>query len=325
MKSEIETTKTQSQIIKIQVTNKSFLKMSKLYKILVIITLIWLSSCKNNNKLSDAYGNFEAVQVTISAESAGRILYLNLDEGSQPDSGSIVALIDTTDLYLKKLQLQAQMNAVSGKKSSVIAQVDVQQQQKANLLVEKNRITKLITDKAATPKQLDDVNGAIDLIDKQVASISTQNTGIAEELEVIERQIAQVNESIHKCYIRNPVKGTVLNKYAEAGEISVPGRALYKIADLSVLELKVYVSGIQLPGVKQGQQVEVLIDADKKTNRKLSGIVSWISPKAEFTPKIIQTKEERINLVYAVKIRVHNNGSLKIAMPAEVNFTAKRE
>ena len=293
--------------------------------ILIMITLIWLSACKSNNNLSDAYGNFEAVQVTISAESAGRILYLNLDEGSQPDSGSIVALIDTTDLYLKKLQLQAQMNAVSVKKSSVIAQVDVQQQQKANLLVEKNRITRLISDKAATPKQLDDVNGAIDLIDKQVASISTQNAGIAEELEVLERQIAQVNESIHKCYIRNPVNGTVLNKYAEAGEISVPGRALYKIADLSVLELKVYVSGIQLPGVKQGQQVEVLIDADKKTNRKLSGIVSWISPKAEFTPKIIQTKEERINLVYAVKIRVPNDGSLKIAMPAEVNFTPQSE
>ena len=122
----------------------------------------------------------------------------------------------------------------------------------------------------------------------------------------------------------NPVKGTVLSKFAEAGEIAAPGRALYKIADLSVMELKVYVSGTQLPGVKQDQQVEVLIDADKKTNRKLSGIVSWISPKAEFTPKIIQTKEERVNLVYGVKIRVANDGSLKIAMPAEVNFTAKK-
>ncbi len=144
--------------------------------------------------------------------------------------------------------------------------------------------------------------------------------GIAEEMEVIDRQISQVNESIHKCYIHNPVTGTVLNKYAEAGEIAAPGRALYKIADLSTMELKVYVSGTQLPSVKQGQQVEVLIDVDKKTNRKLSGIVSWISPKAEFTPKIIQTKEERVNLVYGVKIRVANDGSLKIAMPAEVNF-----
>ncbi len=288
--------------------------------ILIMITLMWLSACKSNNNLSDAYGNFEAVQVTVSSESVGKIHFLNIDEGSQPDSGSIVALIDTTDLYLKKLQLQSQKKVVSVKKSSVSSQIEVQQQQKANLLVEKNRVTKLIAEKAATTKQLDDINGSLDLIDKQVSSIQTQMDGIAEEMEVIDRQISQVNESIHKCYIHNPVTGTVLNKYAEAGEIAAPGRALYKIADLSTMELKVYVSGTQLPSVKQGQQVEVLIDVDKKTNRKLSGIVSWISPKAEFTPKIIQTKEERVNLVYGVKIRVANDGSLKIAMPAEVNF-----
>jgi len=288
--------------------------------ILIMITLLGLSACKSNNNLSDAYGNFEAVQVTVSSESAGKIHFLNVDEGSQPDSGSIVALIDTTDLYLKKLQLQSQKKAVSVKKSSVSSQIEVQQQQEANLLVEKNRVTKLIAEKAATTKQLDDINGSLDLIEKQVSSIQTQMDGIAEEMEVIERQIAQVSESIGRCYIRNPVKGTVLNKFAEAGEIAAPGRALYKIADLSTMELKVYVSGEQLPSVKQGQQVEVLIDADKKTNRKLSGTVSWISPKAEFTPKIIQTKEERVNLVYGVKIRVVNDGSLKIAMPAEVNF-----
>jgi len=293
--------------------------------ILLLFVLAFLSSCSTRNNLSDAYGNFEAVQVTVSAESAGRILSLNLEEGSQLDSGVMVALIDTTDLYLKKLQLQAQKKAVSIKSSSVTSQIDVQQQQKANLLVEKNRVTRLIADKAATQKQLDDINGSLDLVDKQIASILTQNAGIKEEMEVIDRQIAQVSESIHKCYIMNPVKGTVLSKFAEAGEIAAPGRALYKIADLSVMELKVYISGTQLPGVKQDQQVEVLIDADKKSNRKLSGIVSWISPKAEFTPKIIQTKEERVNLVYGVKIRVANDGSLKIAMPAEVNFTAKSE
>ena len=297
--------------------------MTTTRNLLLVIALAWLSSCSNSNNLSDAYGNFEAVQVTVSSESAGKIHYLSVEEGSEPDSGMIVALVDTTDLYLKKLQLQSQKKAVSVKSSNIESQIAVQQQQKANLTVEKNRVTKLIADKAATSKQLDDINGAIDLTDKQVAAIQTQNAGITEEMEVIDRQIAQVNESIHKCYIRNPVKGTVLSKYAEAGEIAAPGRALYKIADLSVMELKVYVSGTQLPGIKQDQQVEVLIDADKKTNRKLSGVVSWISPKAEFTPKIIQTKEERVNLVYGVKIRVPNDGSLKIAMPAEVNFTAK--
>ena len=302
---------------------KSFIHISVLRNILIMIALLWLSSCKSNDNLSDAYGNFEAVQVTVSSESAGKIHYLNVEEGSQLDSGIIVALVDTTDLYLKKLQLKSQKKAVSVKSSSVVSQIAVQQQQKANLMVEKNRITKLIADKAATPKQLDDINGAIELVDKQVESIKTQNAGITEEMEVIDRQIAQVNESIRKCYIRNPVKGTVLSKYAEAGEIAAPGRALYKIADLSVMELKVYVSGTQLPGVKQGQEVEVLIDKDQKTNRKMSGVVSWISPKAEFTPKIIQTKEERVNLVYAIKIRVPNDGSLKIAMPAEVNFGTK--
>lgn len=289
--------------------------------VLLMVVSLGFSSCRNNNNLSDAYGNFEAVQVTVSAESAGRIHYLNVEEGSQPDSGTVVALVDTADLYLKKLQLQSQKKAIAVRKSSIESQVAVQQQQKQNLLVEKNRVTRLIADKAATPKQLDDINGAIDLVDKQVENINTQNAGIVEEMEIVDRQIAQVNESLRKCYIRNPVKGTVLNKFAEAGEVAAPGRALYKIADLSVMELKVYISGSQLPAVKQGQQVEVLIDKDQKTNRKLTGVVSWISPKAEFTPKIIQTKEERVNLVYGVKIRVPNDGSLKIAMPAEVNFT----
>jgi HlyD family secretion protein len=295
--------------------------ITNLRNALLLTTLTWLSSCTNQNNPSDAYGNFEAVQVTVSAESAGRIHYLNAEEGTQLDSGMVVALIDTTDLYLKKLQLQSQKKSVAVRKSSIESQVAVQQQQKANLTVEKNRVTKLIADKAATQKQLDDINGNIDLVDKQVESINTQVQQIAEEMEVIDRQVAQVTESIRKCYIRNPVKGTVLSKFAEAGEIAAPGRALYKIADLSVMELKVYISGTQLPSVKQGQQVEVLIDADKKTNTQLKGAISWISPKAEFTPKIIQTKEERVNLVYALKIRVPNDGSLKIAMPAEVNFT----
>jgi HlyD family secretion protein len=260
----------------------------------------------------------------VSAESGGRIQYIKVEEGMQLDSGIVIALVDTADLYLKKLQLQTQKSAVSVKKSNVISQIDVQQQQKANLMVEKNRVIKLIADKAATQKQLDDINGAIDLVDKQIASIQTQNAGITEEMDVIDRQIAQVNESLRKCYIRNPVKGTVLSKFAETGEVASPGRALYKIADLSVMELKVYISGSQLPAVKLGQDVEVLIDADKKNNRELKGKVSWISPKAEFTPKIIQTKEERVNLVYGVKIRVVNDGSLKIAMPAEVNFNTKK-
>ncbi len=288
--------------------------------LILFIVLIGLVSCSNNDPLSDAYGNFEAVTVSVSAEASGKILELKVEEGQDLQAGQLIGLVDTTDLYLKKLQLLAQRKSVATRLSGVRGQIEVQEQQKINLLVEKNRITRLLADKAATPKQLDDINGAVELVDRQVSSIKTQNDGIIEEQEVINRQIAQVNESIRKCYLRNPAAGTVLVKYAEAGEITAPGKPVYKIADLSELELKVYISGNQLPTVKIGQKVSVLIDKDQKSNRKLEGSVSWISPKAEFTPKIIQTKEERVNLVYAVKVRVKNDGSLKIAMPGEVNF-----
>ena len=282
--------------------------------------VLFLLSCNRNDKISDAYGNFEAVTVSVSAESGGKILSLNVEEGEDLKAGQVIGLIDTTDLLLKKLQLQSQKKAVATKMAGVEGQIAVQQQQKTNLLVEKERLTRLLKDKAATPKQLDDVNGAIDLVDRQVSSIKTQNAGIVEEQEVVERQIAQVNETLRKCHILNPVTGTVLVKYAEPGEITTPGKTLYKIANLSELELKVYVSGDQLPSVKIGRKVDVLIDNDRNTNRKLEGTVSWISQKAEFTPKIIQTKEERVDLVYAIKVRVPNDGSLKIAMPGEVNF-----
>lgn len=286
----------------------------------LVAVLFLLVSCNRNGDLSDAYGNFEAVTVSVSAEASGKIMDLRVEEGQTLAAGEVVGYVDTTDQLLKKVQLQAQKSAIATKLSGVNGQIDVQLQQKANLLVEKERITRLLADKAATQKQLDDVNGAIELVERQMASIRTQNAGILEEQIVVDKQIDQVKEAIRKCYIRNPSAGTVLVKYAEPGEVTIPGKVLYKIANMSELELKVYVSGDQLPGVKIGQKVEVLIDNDKKTNRKLEGTVSWISQKAEFTPKIIQTKEERVDLVYAVKVRVPNDGSLKIAMPGEVNF-----
>lgn len=290
-------------------------------KYLSVLLLVAIAmSCSNIGNHSDAYGNFEAVTVSVSAETAGKIISLAAEEGSELTKGTVVAIIDTTDFYLKLLQLQAQKRAIAVRKNNVQAQVQVQEQQKANLLVERARVLKLLEDKAATSKQLDDINGAIELVDRQIGSIKTQNAGIDEEIEVVDRQVAQVRESIKKCYIINPVKGTVLVKYAEAGEVTVPGKVIYKIADLGTMELKVYVSGDQLPQVKLGNTAEVWVDKDKKTNRKLSGTVSWISQKAEFTPKIIQTKEERVNLVYGVKVKVANDGTLKIAMPGEVNF-----
>lgn len=288
------------------------------YSIHILILTGVLFSCTSKNNLSDAYGNFEATQVTVSSETAGKILSLQIQEGIDLDSGQVVALIDTTDLYLKKLQLLAQNKAIQVKTTQVYGQIDVLQQQKSNLQIEKIRITRLLSENAATQKQLDDINGAIEVIEKQMAQTRTQNASISGETDVVKTQINQVNASLAKCYIRNPTRGTVLNKFAESGEIAAPGRALYKIADLSLMELKIYISGKQLPNIKIGQEVEVLIDS--QDNNKLKGTISWISQKAEFTPKIIQTKEERVNLVYGVIVKVKNDGRLKIAMPAEVNF-----
>lgn len=289
-------------------------------KQIIFILAVVLASCSGNENLSDAYGNFESDDVVVSAEANGQLMVLNIQEGQRIEEGKVVGFVDSTDLTLKKQQLLAQKKAVASKIENIRAQIEVQEQQKKNLLVDKARIEKMLKDGAATQKQLDDINGKIDLVNAQISSINTQNISVQSEMEVIKTQIAQVEEGIKKCRIVNPVKGTVLEKYAEEGEITAFGKPVYKIADLDVLNLKVYVSGDQLPHIKLGQQVEVLIDDTKKENRKLTGVVSWISANAEFTPKIIQTKEERVNMVYAVKIRVKNDGSLKIGMPGEANF-----
>jgi HlyD family secretion protein len=289
-------------------------------KDLFLFMAIVLASCSNNNDLSDAYGNFEVDDVIISAEATGKLQFFIAEEGQKLAAGERVAVIDTTDFVLKKNQLIAQQKATSSKIENIKSQIEVQNQQLANLNTDKDRIEKLLKDGAATQKQIDDINGQIQLINRQISSTSTQYTSVRSELEVFSTQIDQVNESIRKCSIFNPLEGIVLETFTEPNEIAVFGKALYKIADMNQMILRVYVSGDQLPSIKLGQEVQVLIDKDQKTNRSLTGQVSWISESAEFTPKIIQTKEERVNLVYAVKVKVKNDGSLKIGMPGEVNF-----
>jgi len=279
-----------------------------------------LAGCSDRANLSDAYGNFEVDDVIISSEANGKLIEFNVEEGKKIKENLLAGVIDTTNLVLQRKQLMAQTVAVSSKIANIEAQIKVQEQQKKNLLVDKHRIENLIKDGAATQKQLDDINGAIDLVESQIASIQTQYTAVTTELEVIKIQIAQVDESIAKCLIYNPMDGVVLEKYAEQNEVTAFGKPLYKIADMDEMILRVYVSGAQLPQIQIGQEVEVLIDEDKKSNRSLAGKVFWISETAEFTPKIIQTKEERVNMVYAVKVRVKNDGRLKIGMPGEVNF-----
>jgi HlyD family secretion protein len=287
---------------------------------LIFFLMIFLAACSANDEKSDAYGTFEATEITVSAEASGKILRFGIEEGQVLPGDSVIGLIDTIDLSLKREQISAQRDAIASKVKNILSQIEVQKQQKTNLLKEKDRIEKLLKDNAATTKQLDDINASISVIDRQIESIETQNSTVISEIRGYEKQIEQVSESIRKCYIRTSSKGTVLNKFAQAGEVAMPGKALFKIAGLDELWLRVYVSGDELPRLKLNQKVEVMVDADKDNNRKLEGTVGWISSTAEFTPKIIQTKEERVNLVYAVKIRVKNDGSLKIGMPGEMNI-----
>lgn len=277
-------------------------------------------ACSNDGNKADAYGNFEATEITVSSMAQGEILTLELAEGDKLNKDEVVGLIDTTDLHLKKIQLLKSIQAVRTRMITINAQMNVQLQQKNNLEVDQERIEKLYGDGAATKKQLDDINGAIDLINAQITATRSQKQQVEAEIQAMQAQVDQVEETMTRCRVINPVNGTVLVKYAEAGEVAIPGKPLYKIANLSIMKLKVYVSGDQLPHIEMGQEVEVQIDRTKKENTSLTGSVSWISSTAEFTPKTIQTKEERVNLVYAVKILVPNDGAIKIGMPGEVNF-----
>ncbi len=295
--------------------------MKKIKLFLPVLTAsILIASCTGKLELSDAYGNFEADDVIISAEANGKLIQFNIEEGENLPEGKLVGFIDTVSLVLKKDQLFAQKSAIASNINNIQSQIAIQEQMKKNLMVDKNRIKKLLKDGAATQKQLDDINGKIDVIDQNMISIKTQKEVVIAELNVIKTQIAQVEESILKCTIINPLDGVVLEKYTQQNEITAFGKPLYKIADMDEIILRVYVSGAQLPLISIGSEVEVIVDENKNENQKLSGKVSWVSESAEFTPKIIQTKEERVNMVYAVKVLVKNDGTLKIGMPGEVNF-----
>jgi len=284
-----------------------------------IITLLWITlmSCNGNSDKADGYGNFEATETTVSAEANGKILFFNVEEGNVLEENALVGVIDTIQLSLKRDQLQAAKNTIFSKSRNVLSQREVLKEQLKVARNDQHRIVNLIKENAATPKQLDDVNGQIEILKQQMKSVETQNAPIVNEVKGIEVQIQQIEDQIQKSIIKNPIKGTVLVKYAEPNEITAFGKPLYKIADLDNMELRVYISETQLANLKTGQEVEVKID-DADNMKSYKGAVSWVSDSAEFTPKIIQTKEERVNLVYAVKVFIKNDGSLKIGMPGEM-------
>jgi HlyD family secretion protein len=288
--------------------------------LLIAITVIFLTGCKNRNREADAYGNFEATEVIISAETGGRILKFDKDEGSKIVKGELIALVDTTMLHLQKAEIHAGMNSVKTKLSSINAQNGILDQQIANLNINIARIEKMLKDDAATQKQYDDLTGQVAVLKKQIGANNTQKASIAAELAVYGTKMATIEEQLSRSSVRSPLDGTIIEKYAEAGEMTAPGKPLSKIADLSVIKLKVYVSGADIGNVKLGQQCSVRIDDGKKGYRNFKGTVSYVSDKAEFTPKIIQTKDERVTFVYAVNINIVNDGTLKSGMPGEANF-----
>ncbi|HEY3372584.1 MAG TPA: HlyD family efflux transporter periplasmic adaptor subunit [Prolixibacteraceae bacterium] len=287
---------------------------------IIALSVLLLGACKNGKPTSDAYGNFEAVETIVSSEAAGKLLTMEVKQGDKIESGQTIALIDTTELILKKQQTLAQLSASETKKQNVSAQINVLKEQKKNVLTTQQRISKMFTDQAATQQQMDDINGQVNVLDKQITSTNTQFQLIASEMDVIRKQADLLDEQLTKFRIKSPITGTVLETYLEMGELATPGKPILKMADLSTLELKVYVSGAQLPKVKLGNEVKVLIDNGTEEMQSFTGKISWISSEAEFTPKIIQTKEERVKLMYALKVVVANNGALKIGMPGEVIF-----
>ena len=286
----------------------------------LLLLILSVASCNQGDNLSDAYGNFESVPVYVSPDVSGRILFLKFEEGERLDSGQLVVIIDTMPYHLNIMEIKARHTSVYSKLENMDAQAAIYKDQKKALMVELKRAEKLYKSGAATSQSLDDLNGRLDVIDSQIKSVMIQKQSIKTEAAVLDQNMLLIRDKLDRCFLKNHVKGTVLEKYAEAYEIAVTGKPVYKIANLNTLELRVYVSGAMLPGIELGDHVRVLVDKDSKTNRELTGEVSWISSEAEFTPKIIQTKEERVKLVYAIKIRVKNDGSLKIGMPGEVVF-----
>jgi HlyD family secretion protein len=293
--------------------------------VLTLTTLVlFTTACEPNDQKSDAYGNFEAKEVIVAAEANGRLIAFGVEEGQQLTKNQVIGYIDTTQLTLKKQQMKASIKAILSKRQNVDTQSKVYEKQKSNLKREIARLEKLLADGAATPKQLDDIKGQLELVERQedahITSLITANRGIASEVQPLLTQISQIDDQIQKSIIKNPIDGKVLTKFVEENEVTGFARPLYKIADTKDMYLRIYVEGHLLDDIQIGQQVKVLVDDDADAYHELEGTLTWIAEEAEFTPRSIQTKDDRAKLVYAAKVKVNNDGKLKIGMPGEVNF-----
>ena len=292
--------------------------MKRLKQLVLLLSIsAGITSCNFNDYLADGYGNFEAIEITISAENNGKLMQFTAEEGMTINKGEFLGYIDSIPLFLKKEQLYIQKELIHSKSNAVLSQIKVLEAKLDLALKNEERIQNLIEDNAATQKQLDAIVGEIAVIRSSISSAEKQNAPVLNEYKSLDVQLEQLEDLMSKTKIVNPINGTIVSKYAQENELMNFGKPLYKIADLSTMELRVYLSEKQLSSISLSDKVTVKIDKEEDM-KSYTGTISWISSKAEFTPKIIQTKEERVALVYAVKVLVNNDGGIKIGMPAEM-------
>lgn len=288
------------------------------------VALLLVSACGNRLPDYDATGTFEATEVIVSAEASGKILQLKVEEGTRLKVGEEVGLVDTVQLYLKKLQLEASMKSVESQRPDLAKQIAATKQQIATAQREKRRVESLLAAGAANQKQLDDWEAQVALLERQLvaqeSSLRNSTNSLTEQGNSVAIQIAQVDDQLNKCHILSPIDGTVLAKYAEAGELATVGKPLFKVGELDRMYLRAYITSEQLSSVKLGDEVRVYADYGNSERKEYSGVLTWISDRSEFTPKTILTQNERANLVYAVKIAVKNDGLLKIGMYGGITF-----
>lgn len=296
------------------------MKRSFAYPLLVLLA----ASCVEGNKAYDASGVFESTEVTVSAEGNGKILSLDLQEGDRLEAGQIVGCIDTVQLHLSEVQLEASRRAIGSGRLDISRQIAALESQIGKQRQELDRFTKLEKAGASNRKQVEDIQAQIETLERQLAaqkeSLNSSNRNVSGQADALEAQIEQIRDRIRKCVITSPVAGTVLAKYSEAGEFAALGRALFKVADIDNIRLRAYITADQLTSLKLGQQVRVFADQGSSGRKEYAGTLIWISDKAEFTPKTIQTRDERANLVYAVKIAVENDGLIKLGMYGDIKF-----
>ena len=295
------------------------MKSFKLFPVLLFFT-----ACGSGIPKYDATGTFEATDVIVSAEATGKILTLDVEEGTTLRAGQEVGVIDTVQLYLKKLQLEANVKSVEGQRPDILKQVAATKEQIVQAQRERDRVYNLLRVGAANQKQLDDAESLLEVLRKQLAAqnstLQNSDQSLTWQSSSVGVQVAQIQDQLKKCHIASPLTGTVLAKYAEAGELAAPGTPLFKVADMEQVYLRAYITSEQLSEVKLGQKVTVYSDYGKEVRKEYPGVVTWISDSSEFTPKTILTKDERANLVYAIKIAVKNDGYLKIGQYGETVF-----